>query len=341
MTPDFRLSVGGVTIPSIFEQLPVELPFEDITAKVRPRLISLTLTDKRAGESDELNITLDDSDGKLSLPRTGATIRLSLGWKLAGLVDRGRFTVDEVEWSSAPGQVQIRARSADMTKAFRIRTERSWRDTTLGAVVQQLAAANGLQARVAAALASIAVPVLVQHHTSDMALLRRLAREHDAVAAVKDGNLVFTPVGKASSASGVALPDLVLTPALGSGARLRLADRGAGAGVEARWHDRDAAEKKTVKVGGGTGKPKRLRKTYHSEGAARAAASAENGRTDRAGAEFSMTLAEGRADVMPETPVTLSGFKPEADAIRWIVAEAAHKLDKGGFTTELKLEQRG
>ncbi len=328
---DFRLSVGG----------------QDFTSKARPRLVSLSLTEKRGGEADDLEIVLDDSDGRLALPRKGAEIRLQLGWLQGGgvtigLVDKGRFKVDEASWSGSPDQVTIRARSADLTGVFRTRREKGHNDTTLGAIAHKVASANGLEARIDGDLAGIAVPILTQHHESDMALLRRLGRQHDAVATVKDGKLILSPIGKGATSSGKALPTITLTRADGDGPRYTEVDRSADAGVEARWHDQDSGTRKTVKIGGGSGTPKRLRKVHHSEADAKAAAKAEASRSKRAEATFEMNLALGRPGLYPETGVKLIGFKPPIDAHKWIVAELRHRLDgNGGMTTSLKLETKG
>jgi phage protein D len=323
---DFALTVDGV----------------DITGKVRPRLSSLRLTSKRGGEADQLDLVLDDSDGRLALPPAGAVIRLKLGIAGAALVDKGSFKVDEPEWSCPGDQISLRGRAADLTAGFRIRTERSWRDTTIGAIVRQLAGANGLDPRIDPDLAGIALPTLVQHNTSDMALLRRLGRDHDAVATVKDGKLLFSRIGKGSTATGKALPGLTLKRADVASCRVRFTARGADAGVEARWHDQDAGDRKTVKVGGGKGKPKRLRKVYYSEAAARHAAQAENGRTKRGGAEATIDLSAPRPDLYPERGVTLQGFKAGVDGSSWIISEVSHSLDKaGGLRTSLTLEAKG
>jgi hypothetical protein len=90
----------------------VSIEDKDLTAIVSPRLINLTLTLCRGDESDQLDISLDDSDGKLALPPRGAQIALALGWQATGLVDMGKFTVDEVEHSGAPDTITLRARSA-------------------------------------------------------------------------------------------------------------------------------------------------------------------------------------------------------------------------------------
>lgn len=312
----------------------------------RPRLVSLSLTEKRGGEADQLQLVLDDSDGKLAIPRKGVLLQLKLGWQqgsdvAVGLVDKGRFTVDEVEWRGPPDQVTISARSADLTAAFRTRREKSHRNTTLGAIARKVAAANGLEAKIAAELDGVAVPIVAQHNQSDMAFLRRLGREHDAVATVKDRKLILSPIGTGTSPSGKALPALTLRRADVGDYGYREIDRSNEAGVEARWHDQKTAKRETVKVGGsGSGTPRRLRKVYHSEADARAAASAEAGRAKRGEAEFTCSLPLGRPDVYPERPVKLDGFKPQPDGRGWLVKEVTHTVDGQGFVSKLSLETR-
>lgn len=50
-------------------------------------------------------------------------------------------------------------------------------------------------------------------------------------------------------------------------------------------------------------------------------------------AEFSISLAMGRADLYPETLVAVSGFKRVIDEQAWIIS-----LSNSGFTTSLELE---
>ena len=54
---------------------------KDVTTALDARLMSLTLTDNRGFEADQLDLELDDADGQIVLPRRGAVIRLALGWK--------------------------------------------------------------------------------------------------------------------------------------------------------------------------------------------------------------------------------------------------------------------
>lgn len=73
----------------------------------------LTLRNNRGFKTDQLDIELHDSDRRLRLPRRGANVALSLAWKETGLINKGGFTVDEIEHSGCPERLTIRAGSAD------------------------------------------------------------------------------------------------------------------------------------------------------------------------------------------------------------------------------------
>ncbi|MCH7372861.1 hypothetical protein [Aeromonas sp. MR16] len=53
---------------------------QDISAAIRPRLIGLSLADNRGFEVDTIELSLDDTDGKLALPRRGAQLQALIGW---------------------------------------------------------------------------------------------------------------------------------------------------------------------------------------------------------------------------------------------------------------------
>lgn len=330
-TPDFRLTLGG----------------KDLSPKIRPRLISLRLTEKRGGDADQLDLVLDDSDGRVALPPEGAELSLALGWKSGdgvpiGLVDKGRFTVDAVAHTGPPDTVTISASAADFASALTTRREQSWHATTLGAVIKTIAARHKLQARCAPALASIGLGALAQQRESDIAFLRRLGREHDAVASIKSGCLIFAPIGAGITATGKPLPSVTIRRRDGDRHSYRVEKREAAGKVVAEWHDRKGAKKKKVEVGSGDGAERKLSRVYASEAEARRAATAESKRAGRAPRSLDLTLALGRADLSPEQPATASGYKAEIDAQHWLLGEVTHQLDdRGGFTTAIKLELRG
>lgn len=321
--PDYRLTVAG----------------RDITPGVDPRLINLSLTEARGNEADQLDLTLTDHDGDLALPAKGALITLELGWAGQPLVDKGSFVVDEVEHTGAPDQISIRARAADMGKEMRRRDDKSWHDTTVGAIVGEIAARHKLTPRIGAELGATRVAHIDKTNESDLHFLTRLARQHDAVATVKKGHLVFAPINGTKTSQGQDLPAMLITRADGDRHRYHSAERNAYSGVRAYWHDPKKAEKRSVLAGAETNE-KRLKDTYATEADALAAATAEQGRVERGKATMELDLAWGRPEMAPQTPLTVAGFKPEVDATPWLVVKLTHSLGDGGLTTRMELETR-
>ncbi|EEJ2128242.1 phage late control D family protein, partial [Salmonella enterica subsp. enterica] len=81
-----------------------------------------------------------------------------------------------------------------------------------------------------------------------------------------------------------------------------------------------------------------LTTVYASRAQAMRAAQAKWDKLQRGVAEFSITLALGRADLFPETPVRVSGFKRVIDEQSWLISKVIHNLNNSGFTTGLELE---
>lgn len=346
-TPAFSISIEG----------------RDITTVLDNRLMSLTLTDNRGFDADQLDLELDDADGKIVLPRRGAVITLALGWKGQPLFPKGTFTVDEIEHTGAPDRLTIRARSADFRETLNTRREKSWHKTTVGEVVKEIAARHKLKMALGKDLSDKPVEHIDQTNESDGSFLMRLARQYGAIASVKNGNLLFIRQGQGKSATGKPLPVITITRKDGDSHRFTLADRGAYTGVIASWlHTREPAKKEstTVKRKRRTKKQKKepeakqgdylvgtdenvlvLNRTYANRSNAERAAKMQWERLQRGVASFSLQLAEGRADLYTEMPVKVSGFKQPIDDAEWTITTLTHTVSPdNGFTTSLELEVR-
>lgn len=322
--PIYRLSVDGL----------------DIAQLVSPRLISLTLTDNRGIEADQLDISLSDHDGLLAIPPKGAVLRLWLGWTDTGLVDKGTFTVDEVEHSGAPDVLNIRGRSADLRKQLKVKREDSWSNATVADVIRRIAQRNDLVPVIADALGVLPVLQLDQANESDANILTRLGEDFDAVATVKAGRLLFLGGNGGKTASGAALPHITLTRADGDQHRYLVADRDSYDGVRAYYYDVNSAKKQEAIAGGGDNL-KDLRHSYSDKASALRAARSEWNRLQRGTATLSYNLAKGRPDLIPELTYTLVGVKGEIDAIIWHGGNVQHSLTAdGGYTTSLELESK-
>ncbi|MFR0654733.1 phage late control D family protein [Pantoea sp. SIMBA_079] len=358
LAPDFQLRVNA----------------KDITTSIRDRLISLTLTDNRGFEADQLDIELDDADGQLAMPARGAEVSLFLGWKGQALTGKGSFTVDEVEHHGAPDTMTIRARSADFRGSLNSRREVSYHDTTLGQIVSQIAARNKLELMLADGFAGIVVAHLDQTQETDAKFLTRLATLYGAVAAIKAGRLLFIRPGGGVTAGGKPIPQVTITRQNGDRHTFSIADRGAYTGVSASWlhtkdpkpkkvklqrkkkpevhygfHHPETKKKKVVKakapearqgdyLAGSQDNVFTLTTVFSSQASAMHAAKAKWEKLQRGVAEFSLTLARGRADLYPETPVKVSGFKSVIDAQPWLISKVTHSLNDSGYTTQLEFE---
>lgn len=432
--PAYRIAVDGV----------------DTTAAIQDRLISLSLTDNRGFEADQVDIVLDDSDGKLDLPPRGAVVRISIGWQDSGMVDKGSYTVDEISHSGTPDTLTIRARSADVCAGLSAQHERSWHYAMLRDIVQTIADENQLLPLISTQLAGQFVDHIDQSNESSANLLTRLARMFDAIATVKNGRLLFIPAGAGISASGKPLPGVVITRESGDSHHFSVADRDTYTRVKASYYDThlgakgdeyfgkpedDAEHNRTAQKTAAAAAPvgaykqikaisksraaalrvahkewkrvvsskvehakyigvtvpyndrnlhvqgevsygdadvqhaqqsaaklaskdaarihaqppvvaidyrqdnlKVLRHVYASKENAHRAARAEWRKLQRGMAEFSITLAHGRAELIPETPCAVQGFKSSIDNTDWIIAKVIHNLSDRGYTTQLELE---
>ncbi len=342
-TPAFSLTMEG----------------QDITTKIEKRLKSLTLTDNRGFEADQLDIELDDADGALKLPRRGVGLTLALGWKGQALTPKGRFTVDEIEHSGAPDVLRITARSADFRDTLNIQRDASYHDVTLGDIVTTIAKRNKLEVALDSEMAKTHIKHVDQTNESDGSFLTRLAKQEGAIASVKGGKLLFIRQGQGRTASGKPIPAVTITRAKGDGHRFGLADRGAYTGVTANWLNTREPKKKeqvAVKRKRRTSKPKEpeakqgeylmgtegnvlvLGHTYANKGNAERAAKAAWQKLQRGVATFTIDLARGRADLYPEMPVKVNGFKAEIDAADWLLTTVTHSLNESGYTNTLELE---
>ena len=339
------------------------------------RIISISLTDKRGFEADELTIELDDHDGTIAIPKTGSKITLKLGYKETGLVEKGEYLVSEFTASGSPDRLSITARAADLAEALAEQVEKSWHKQTLYQIIETIAKKHKYEYIISKDYQNQKIEHIDQTNESDASFMSRLAEQYDAIATIKNGKLLFIPAGESQTASGQPILPTTITRASGDSHSFTYSSSNSYQAVRAYYTDKKTGQKKEVIVNkdnaypnkkttqqtktvkGKTFKAKKkendnqkvntegqkiktLRHLYATESGAWSGARGAFKKIQRGVAEFSITLAVGRPDLYPETPAVVKGFKPEIDAEAWLITEVSHKIDSGGYTASIQFEAR-
>ena len=329
------------------------------------RIIDVTVDDKRGFEADELTITLSDYDGALAIPSTDSMVKVWLGYVETGVVYKGEYKITGFEHSGAPDQLRISAVAADMAAGLTEQQEKTWSKTTLGAIVETIAKKYNYTPKVHKDLEKISIDHLTQTNESDASFLMRLADSNDAIATVKQQHMLFMPAGKGQTLGGEDIPTVSITRLTGDQHRFSYSTTDAYNAVKAYYlpdkkgspkkhiiinadnlepkqqdkkKAKGKAEKEVTPINGDGEKTKTLRHLYANKAAAERGARAAYKKLKRGRAVFSISLAVGRPDLAPETPITVQGFKAVIDAEPWIVAKVSHSVSDSGYVSGLELE---
>ncbi len=313
---------------------------QDLSPRINPRFMSLTLTEHRCDEADQLDVELSDHDGLLEIPAVDAVLSLQLGWRDGGLVDKGTYNVDEVAHRGAPDVITLRARSATLTGTLRTRTERSFHDQTVGQIVETIATANKLQPVVGDGLAGRQVAHIDQTNESDANFLTRLGKLHDAVATIKEDRLLFMPTQGGKTAGGADMPHHIIRRRDGDQHAWSMVSRDSYSGVRATWRDVRKAKNHYV-YAGEKGNAKALRDVYTTKDDALVAAAAEWNRLKRGVATMQFVLARGMPTLSVQHTIRFADMKSPISDVDWLVKSLTHTLNDSGLTTSLDLELTG
>ncbi|HEA0272844.1 TPA: phage protein D [Salmonella enterica] len=170
---------------------------KDITHDITAYATSITFTDKLSGESDELEVELEDSEQRWRdawYPGMGDTLTLQLGFEGRPLTDCGGFSIDEIELSGPPDSVSIRGRSAPVTRAMRTKSNRGFENTTLAAIAGRIARKHKL--KLEGQIEPLTLERITQYGESDLAFLKRLANDYGYMVKVTPQKLIFSHLGK-------------------------------------------------------------------------------------------------------------------------------------------------
>lgn len=166
---------------------------KDITKDISSMVMSLEYVDKVTGQSDEISLTLENSDERWLnswYPQKGDSIEVNIFSE--GQLKCGSFTIDEPEFTEdidAGNQFTLKGIAAPVNK--KLRTVRSYahEDKSLKEIANTVAANLGLT--VLGSVKDITIHRVNQYRETDLAFLNRIGGAYGYVFSVRGNNLVF------------------------------------------------------------------------------------------------------------------------------------------------------
>lgn len=175
---------------------------KDITADLVPYLTSISYTDKVSGSSDEITLTLIDTDGVWRnewIPAKGDKIEVWMGYD-DYMFPCGIFEVDELELSGPPDIVNIRAMAAPISKKVRTKKSTGHEGKTLLQLAETIAGDHGLTVT-GEVNSEIVIDRVTQYRETDLEFLRRVSDAFGYVFSIRGDKMVYTSIYKLEDSS--------------------------------------------------------------------------------------------------------------------------------------------
>lgn len=308
----------------------------DVTRRMRPYLIDISVSDQDGEASDACQLTLDDAGGVLKLPRTRRKVEVWVEGALlfSGLVDSVRSSGNR----SGGREIRVTAKSMDAEGKVK-EPQRLFRDdATLETFLSAAAGHAGLSGiTVDPALGGITRDYWAADGESFLQLGQRLARELGATFKIRGDQAVFVPRGRATSLATV---NAVVGQNVISWSIAPLLGRPRHRASKARFFDRPAGQHRTVVLG--------MDETADADTQARATVFDQGQADDVNASRASKARSEGGEGTIDmdltlaaqaEAPLVMTGARAGVDG-RYIIASATHKASRsGGSTTSVQVKQ--
>lgn len=310
----------------------------NITTDISPFVTSISYTDKTEGESDTIEIQVDDTDGLWRAdwyPAKGDTLEVKIGYTDL-LLPCGKFEIDEIEISGAPDTVRIMGLATGTQPALRTRNNSAHENKTLAEIANTIAGKHGLT--VQGTIENIRINRATQYRETDLAFLRKISYKYGHIFSIRGNALIFQTIYEIEGTDGVTTIDRTdLT-------RYSLKDKTSETykAAEVKYHD--PVEKKVV---------------THTENATATDTAgdtlvlqckAENPTQAQSQAKAALHRANTRRQSgslsMPGNPLIVSGNNFNLTGMgvisgKYHIEESSHQISRGGYTTDATVKKVG
>lgn len=314
---------------------------KDITANVAPSLIELAYTDYMEGESDSVELVLEDADRRWQngwYPQHGDTVSVQLGYADAPLLPCGEFEIDEVELEGPPDIIRIKGLAAGVKRSVRTRNGRAYENTTLGDIAKTIAQRNKLTLE--GKIDPVKIDRITQVYETDLTFLKRVADAYGYSFAVRGKKLCFFKRSELKTAK----PTLVIRRQDVTTYRFQDKVRGVVTAATVAYHD-----PKTKKTKKATVKDKQAKGNAHSADELKLNVRAENEQQARLKADAALDRANedqtGGSLTMPGQVKLLSGVNVRLEGFgvmdgKYTITRAQHRVTRSsGYGTDVELKR--
>lgn len=335
-TPIYRVYKGG----------------EDITGRLNDRTLQIRVDLQSGnGNDDQCTILVDDRDWRVARPLTGESLQIWLGYTEVGLAYMGTFEIDDVTFLGPPRNIKLTGKSTGSSDIQKAPAIREFANATVGQILGHMANQTSLGTAISGDLAGIQIPFKNQI-TSNLHMIHELERLTGAVAKVVDGKLMFVKRDGAETASGVALPTLVLHPEHFGTWQVRYSSKPGFGEVKAAWFDKDEMVRKWVGSAvtsgdGGVGLAKKfggafnIGQLFNSEGEAKAAAASQAENFKRAEVQAVFDLAKGDPWIRDQQTLLVTGMRDGIDG-SYVIDKVTHTYVKStGIKSQMECKAPG
>lgn len=319
----------------------------DVTSTLAPLVNSIRISDAAGTHSDTCSIEVDDTDGRVILPRVGVDMIVSLGWQDEPATQVFVGKVDEVKGSGSRGGgriISVSAKGIDTLGKAKEHQQLHIDDATLEDAVKKAGEKAGITTvKVDEAFKSVMRPYWSLDGESFIAFGERVAREVGGIFKIQGEKAVISKKGGGKSPSGAELPSVTarwgdnlisydITPTAG---RPRFKK------VRARYYDQKAAKWKETdaEIEDEEAKATHIRRNaVADEGEAKGASDNDKTQSENEKGGGSVTI-DGNGTATPEGSLILEGARPGIDGTYRIETVQHEYSRSGGWTTQLSLKK--
>ena len=167
----------------------------DISSELSPYTTSINYTDHFHGEADEIDVTVQDKDGRWKgswFPEHGDEMQLFLSDNGIAFVDCGIFELDEphVQGGRGGDTMTLRGLAAPISKPLRTQNTFDYEEKQLQAIVNEVSGRAGLSLE--GQIDPLTFMRVTQRRELDLEFLKRLAEDTGHYFSVRGKRLIFT-----------------------------------------------------------------------------------------------------------------------------------------------------